>query len=570
MKTKKKTKSGSPLLWIIKNSRGQLLNIILVVAFYIILALVGVSTALIAKKVIDCAVSGDMSGVYFYGATYAAILISTLVLRIVTRNIYFHIGAKLVMHYRLKIFETIINKDYFNVSSIHSGELLNRITGDVSIIVDAIVSIMPTLAFMVTKLISVLSVLVSIDWRFTLIFIAAAAVLLFVSQLFKKKMKSLHKKAQQTEGTVRSYFQEALSGLLMVKVFNSEDEVCKRAQKLQTDNYKVQIKRNVISIFASTSFSFIFSAGYLYGLLWGALNIASGIITYGTLTAVLSLIGQIQSPISQLSGILPRYYGAIASAERLIDLENLPDEPKLNKEPENTEEIYENLKSIVFDNISFRYDRDIVLKNTSLTLNKGDFAVIMGISGIGKSTLTKLLMSVYPLDGGRIYFEQTNGKEILADKSVRKLYAYVPQGNFLLSGTIRENISFACPGASDSEIMRAAEISCAKDFIEELPMGIDTVIGERGLGLSEGQIQRVAIARAILSGSPIIILDEATSALDEDTEKQLLENIKLLNNKTCIIISHKRAAASVCNRRLRIIDGKIIEVEMKAFESDAY
>lgn len=556
-------KQKSPLLWIIRNSRPQLRNIILIVIFYAILALIGVFTALIARGVVDSAVAGSMDGVIFYGCMYGGVLLFQLLLRVVSRNIYFYIGAKLTMHYRRKIFDTIIRKEYFQVSSYHSGELLNRLTNDVGVVADAIVSILPSLSFMITKLIGALSVLMAIDWRFTLIFVAGAAVLIVVSQIFRKKMKNLHKKVQQTEGAVRSFMQEIISGLLMVKVFGAEDKVDERVQELQTENYKIKVRRNLISIIANTSFSFIFSAGYLYGLLWGAVNIVAGAVTYGTLTAILSLISQIQSPVAEISSFLPQYYGALASAERLMELEKIPDEPDINENNIDTAALYENLQSIEFDNISFKYNRDVVLKNTSLSIQKGDFAVIMGISGIGKSTLTKLLMGVYPVNTGSIYLVRKDGAHIPVDKNIRGLYAYVPQGNFLLSGTIKENISFVCPDASDEDIMRAAQISCADDFIRELPDGLNTVIGERGQGLSEGQVQRIAIARAILTDAPVLILDEATSALDEETEKRLLQNIKGLNHKTCIIVSHKKAAESVCNRHLRIAGGKIAESEMK-------
>jgi len=556
-------KKISPLRWIAGHTKSQIGNILLIVVFYAVLALIGVYSALLARGVIDSAVAGEMQGVVFYGCVYGGLLLFQLLLRVVTKNIYFYIGAKLTVHYRKTIFNTIIRKDYFKVSSFHSGELLNRITNDVAVVADAVVSILPSFSFMVTKLVGALSVLIAIDWRFTLIFIAGASVLLVVSRAFRSKMKKLHKQVQQTEGKVRSFMQEILSGLLMVKVFGAEDKVDQRASQLQEDNYRIKVKRNRISVIAGTSFSFIFSAGYLYGLLWGAVHIVAGTVTYGTLTAVLSLIGQIQNPIAELSGLLPKYYGALASAERLMELERFPDEAQINDGEMDMQQIYRDLQAIVFENISFQYDRDLVLKNASLTLQKGTFAVIMGMSGIGKSTLTKLLMGVYPLSGGSIYFKLKDGRQIPVDKSIRRLYAYVPQGNFLLSGTIRDNIAFVCPQASDEDVLRAAKISCAQDFIEELPNGLDTVVGERGQGLSEGQIQRVAIARAILTDAPILILDEATSALDEATEQKLLENIKTLNQKTCIIVSHKKAALSVCDRRIEIIDGKIVCSEMK-------
>lgn len=563
MKKQGTQKKVSPLRWIAGHTKSQIGNILLIVVFYAVLALIGVYSALLARGVIDSAVAGEMQGVVFYGCVYGGLLLFQLLLRVVTKNIYFYIGAKLTVHYRKTIFNTIIRKDYFKVSSFHSGELLNRITNDVAVVADAVVSILPSFSFMVTKLVGALSVLIAIDWRFTLIFIAGASVLLVVSRAFRSKMKKLHKQVQQTEGKVRSFMQEILSGLLMVKVFGAEDKVDQRASQLQEDNYRIKVKRNRISVIAGTSFSFIFSAGYLYGLLWGAVHIVAGTVTYGTLTAVLSLIGQIQNPIAELSGLLPKYYGALASAERLMELERFPDEAQINDGEMDMQQIYRDLQAIVFENISFQYDRDLVLKNASLTLQKGTFAVIMGMSGIGKSTLTKLLMGVYPLSGGSIYFKLKDGRQIPVDKSIRRLYAYVPQGNFLLSGTIRDNIAFVCPQASDEDVLRAAKISCAQDFIEELPNGLDTVVGERGQGLSEGQIQRVAIARAILTDAPILILDEATSALDEATEQKLLENIKTLNQKTCIIVSHKKAALSVCDRRIEIIDGKIVCSEMK-------
>ncbi len=563
MKKQGTQKKVSPLRWIAGHTKSQIGNILLIVVFYAVLALIGVYSALLARGVIDSAVAGEMQGVVFYGCVYGGLLLFQLLLRVVTKNIYFYIGAKLTVHYRKTIFNTIIRKDYFKVSSFHSGELLNRITNDVAVVADAVVSILPSFSFMVTKLVGALSVLIAIDWRFTLIFIAGASVLLVISRAFRSKMKKLHKQVQQTEGKVRSFMQEILSGLLMVKVFGAEDKVDQRASQLQEDNYRIKVKRNRISVIAGTSFSFIFSAGYLYGLLWGAVHIVAGTVTYGTLTAVLSLIGQIQNPIAELSGLLPKYYGALASAERLMELERFPDEAQINDGEMDMQQIYRDLQAIVFKNISFQYDRDLVLKNASLTLQKGTFAVIMGMSGIGKSTLTKLLMGVYPLSGGSIYFKLKDGRQIPVDKSIRRLYAYVPQGNFLLSGTIRDNIAFVCPQASDEDVLRAAKISCAQDFIEELPNGLDTVVGERGQGLSEGQIQRVAIARAILTDAPILILDEATSALDEATEQKLLENIKTLNQKTCIIVSHKKAALSVCDRRIEIIDGKIVCSEMK-------
>lgn len=547
------------LRWILKHTKPQLINIILLAVVYSILAIIGVYTALLAKGVIDGAVSRKMDDVVFYGAVYAAVILGQLLLRVFSRTLFFRTGTKLSMHYRRVVFNSVLKKDYFSVSAFHSGELLNRMTSDVNLVADTVLSILPSLAFMVTKLVGVLVVLLSIDWRFTLIFIVGAAVVYIVTRIFRKSMKSLHKKVQESDGKVMSFIQEILSSMLVVKVFGAEDKTAEKCENLQHDSYMIKRKRNFISVLANTGFSFVFAGGYLYGLLWGATNIISGVITYGTLTAVLSLISQIQAPISDLSGILPKYYGAVASAERLMELEHLKDEKESDQTPLDVKELYQNLEAIQFEHISFRYDRNIVLQDTGVTINKEDFMVIMGISGIGKSTLIKLLLGVYPLTQGSIYLLLKNGEKIHIDKNTRKLFAYVPQGNFLFSGTIWENITFVHGTATAEEVNQAVKLACADTFIKELPKGLDTVIGEKGLGLSEGQVQRIAIARALLGQAPILLLDEATSALDEETEKQVLENIRGLRNKTCIIISHKNAAISVCNRHIQIIDGRIVE-----------
>ena len=243
-----------------------------------------------------------------------------------------------------------------------------------------------------------------------------------------------------------------------------------------------------------------------------------------------------------------------------MEIENLPDEIEDNEGEIDVELVYDELKSINFNNISFSYDRDIILDNTSLSINKGDFVAIMGISGIGKSTLLKLLLGVFKVQEGNIEVECEDGI-IPIDYHTRKLFSYVPQGNFILSGTIRENLTFINTHATDDEIKEAIKISCSDGFISDLPDGIETVIGERGIGLSEGQLQRLAIARSLLSNSPVVLLDEATSALDENTEKEFLTNLKELKNKTCIIVSHKRAALEICNKHVQIIDSKIVTEE---------
>lgn len=546
-------------VWIAKHSKPQLVNIILIAVVYAILAYIGVLTAQLARGIVDSAAyDHDAGKVVFFSVLLISVTLFQVLLNIVSRIVSFNASAKLEISIKSHLFETILKKDYSKITKFHTGELMNRLTSDIQVILGAILSILPNLTYFIVKLVGIFIVLFAIDWRFALVFVIGGAVILFIMLLFKGTLKNLHKKAQETDGKVRSFMQESLSSLLVIRVFNKYKRISNEAEKLQWDNFRIKRKRNYISIASTMGFSIIFVCAYIYGLIWGSFQILGGVITYGVLTEILSLVSQISTPIQGLTSILPQYYQALASAERIMEIEEFPDE---HIEEMNTsidlKELYDNLSSIEFKNITFSYDRDIVLYDTSLSIKKGEFIVITGISGIGKSTLTKLLLDVFPVDKGEIYLEQKDGSRVVVDKNVRGLFAYVPQGNFLLSGTIRDNISFVRPEASDEEIMRAAEIACA-DFIDELPEGLDTVLGEKGTGLSEGQIQRVAIARAILCDASIIILDEATSALDEKTELKLLENIEKLKNKTCILISHKKAAYKVCGKEVRIEDKKII------------
>lgn len=496
------------------------------------------------ERVIQCAIG------------FLILITVQLILNLVSASFADRCKARIEVTLRKHILDSVIKKDYQGVTKYHTGEIQNRMTNDVTTISEGFTSILPDLIYFVVKLVCAFIYLVVIDKFFTLVFVVGGFAVLIFSLMFKKIVKKLHKKVQESEGTVRSFIQEILTSLLVIKSFNVENKVEKEAEDLMELNYRTKMKRRMFSIMARAGVSASFNLGYVFALAYGAYRLVNG-IDYGTVVSMLQLVNQIQQPFASLSNMLPKYFGLLASAERIIELDKINDEFEHNNSDINAIDTYDKLKSIDFENITFGYDRDVILDNTSLKIDKGDFVAIMGISGIGKSTLLKLLLGVFRIDSGSITLDVGN-ETIPVDCHTRKMFSYVPQGNFLLSGSIRDNLTFINSDVTDEEIKEAVRISCADQFVYDLPQQLDTVIGEHGIGLSEGQLQRLAIARSILSKSPIMLLDEATSALDEATELRFLKNLKEMQDKTCIIVSHKTAALEICNKHIKIIDSKIV------------
>lgn len=524
-------------------------------------AVYGVSSVFFAnfsKKIIDGATQfQSMNVVVKYAIALLGLVIFQMLLAIIKNSLSERVCARIDMIMRRYLLDTVMKKDYSRMTSYHSGDLQNRMFNDVTIVSDGFTTIIPQAVFFGTKLISSLLYLIIIDKIFALVFAVGGLLVFITTQTLRKTMKNLHKRVQETEGKTRSFIQEIITNLLVIKAFSVEDKIDANTDELQDDNFKARIRKRNFSICANVGLGAIFNVGTVFAVAFGAWSILENGMTYGTVTAIIQLVNQVQSPFASLSNTMPKYFSLLASAERLIEIDELPDEEEINNHNIDLKRIYENLYAISFENIVFKYDRDIIFDNTGLSVKKGDFVAIMGISGIGKSTLLKLLLGVFKVNGGKICLKTSEG-EIPVDRNTRKLFSYVPQGNMLISGTIRDNLTFINNDVTDEQIEQAIKISCAKQFIDELPLGINTVIGEKGMGLSEGQVQRLAIARSLLADSPILLLDEATSALDEETEKQFLTNLKSLDNITCIIVSHKKAAVEICNKRIQIINGKIV------------
>ncbi|MDO4300633.1 MAG: ABC transporter ATP-binding protein [Clostridia bacterium] len=550
-----KNRSVNALKWIYKYTGRQLWWVVFLSVITGAISLGFIWLALVSSEILDIA-TGAKSGSFGF-AVFKILLIIALQggLNILYCNILIRAMGKIDIKFKQGLFNCLLNKKWTKINEYHSGELLNRFTSDVDIIINGIISIVPSGIALGTRLIAGLAVLFSIEPKLTVIVVVFGVFIAIASKIYSKHFKYLHKALQSANGVVRSFIQECIENIVVIKSFANNKIVSAALKDKQLSALKLMYKKQTVSNIADTGIYILFTGGYYAALIWGAFKISAGSITFGMLTAFLQIIEQIKAPMRNMSGLVPAFYSMIASSERLIELENLEDELNSNHII-STDKLYDDLVSLNFENITFSYKDDTVLENASTVINKGEFVAIAGPSGIGKSTMMKLILSLIEPQSGNIYLKLKD-RNLPIDASCRGLYSYVPQGNMILSGTIRENIAFCRPNATDDEIIKSAKLAMIWSFIETLPEGLNTVIGERGLGLSEGQIQRLAIARAFLCDAPILLLDEATSALDEKTEKGLIENIKSLKYKTCIFISHKHKTIEMCDRIIQFNNKKL-------------
>lgn len=525
--------------------------VVLLALIQSVMAISGIAFALMMSRVIDNATSGDYSAFWRAVIALAILIFGQILLRFVNRFLEDDTHAAIENRLRQKTFRGILQTDFSKVKEYHTGELMNRITSDVSVVTDGAVTLVPSLTAMVVRIIGVLAVMGAIDWTIMLVFLVGGCLIAALSVFPRKWQKKLHKRVQEVDGEVRSYLQESLESLLVIHAFGCEEKIEASSVKKMVKHRKVQRQRSNIFNLMGSGLRVCIQCGYLFGFAWCGLGIIEGKITYGTLTAVIQLIGQIQTPFANIGSTLPKYSSMLASAERLMEI---TEQARSSETIEKTtrEDVYQKMQSICFENVSFAYDEDRpVLQNESFTVQKGEFAALIGSSGIGKSTIMKLLLSVYQPQEGTIQIQTEDGALGLSELPAG-MFAYVPQGNYLMSGPIWEVVGFA--ETSDTidrqRVEEACKAACAHEFICELPKGYDTVLGERGDGLSEGQMQRLAVARAVYSGCPVLLLDEATSALDADTERRMITALKQMSDSTVFLVTHRKEVWELCDRVL--------------------
>ena len=656
--------------WLFAQSRAQHGRIVVLSLLCTLQAAVLVGFALACRAVIDQAVAGNVDGLLVSAAGLAGVIVAQLILRLAINSMQERIRARFALELRKSMLDSIFSAQYGSVLRFHSGELSNRMFSDVQVVSNGVATIIPSFVSMFMQLVFAIAVLALISPPMVALFAAAALLSFVLARTLRGRLKALHKTVQEKEGAVRVFLQEALEHQLVIRSFGAQPATSARADKLQEDHFAAQMRRRGYSIAANASFSFFFNALYAVALTWCAFELLHGTMSYGTLMAVLQLVARIQAPVSSLSGMLPQLYQALASAERLMEVANLPQAQECL--PGTAAEFYERFSGVRLSDLAFSYDDEeegegtagvaadggaagtggagdgaagagvaggavdadgaaaaadaasaaaaagaagaekcaagqtsegVGLTCENAFIPKGSFVVVEGPSGSGKSTLFKLALGAYDADGfayelacntaahgdtpgereaspavSRVAATASASLAASAPSSVSAastapapafctasqvppgVFAYVPQDNFLFAGTVRENVAFAAPDATDDQVKRACEIACAWDFVEELPQGLDTMIGEHGQGLSQGQLQRLAIARAVCSGAPIMVLDEVTSALDNATEAAVLANIAQLPGKTVFVAAHRAKAREFATMRLHVENGVLSEV----------
>ena len=557
VRSKIRTMFSSPALRsILRWSRCVHGAIAAICAIACLLSLMSLGVTLVTKGLIDAATGGRKEALWGWGAALAGLIIGERILSILSASIRTRASARLQKEMQAMVTEAILGKEYAGLRAFHSGELVNRIFSDVGVVKNGVMTMLPSFLRTGVSFIGAAVILIGMDWRFVPIMILAAALGAGGMVAFREPMKRRHKRMQAAEDALHASTQETMENIRVVKASLSEERSLSVMEEDRERLSGEQIRNGRLSILMNNGMGAMFDLSWLVCNLWGCVKIYQGTFTYGSLAALIQLVGRIQSPIANAVSLISQAYGVVASAERLQEVIGLPEEEQ--------GEAMTAFDEIRLENVSFQYTdgADEVLLGIDAVIHRGDFAALTGISGGGKTSLFQLLLGIYRPTGGRILFTK-DGKSTIACRGTRKLFAYVPQGNTLFSGTLRDNLTMFTDHATEEEIQEAVKAACLEDVVRE--NGMDAVLGERGIGLSEGQAQRVAVARALLSRAPILLLDEATSALDEATEARLLQNIAILRENsgqevTCMIVTHRRAALAICDYELRIADGRMTKV----------
>ena len=565
----KRKMNPKTVAWLSRVSGKEKWNILLLVLAQGFLGIASVIHAWFLRESVDSAVAGNQMLFMRYAAVLVVLEVAQILIRALKRFLDEYTKSGMENCFKQRLLRQLLVRDYASVTAVHSGEWMNRLTSDTVVVAEGMTTILPDMVGTGARLVGAVTALLLLIPELGYLIIPGGIVLMIFSASFRRVMKNLHKGIQTSDGNLRVLIAERLASMLIVRTYAREEQTMEDAAAQMRNHRNARMKRSHFGNFCNVGLSVVMNGVYLIGVLYCGYGILMGSVSYGSFTAVLHLITQVRSPFASLTGYLPKFYAMLASAERLMEVEDFAElDPQTVLQPEAVNAFYrETFRGMGLRNACFTYlpptaeetQMPVVLENLDLEIRKGECVAFTGPSGSGKSTILKLLMSLYPLDSGERYLVAGEEEHLPLDGRYTRLFGYVPQGNQLMTGTIREIVAFSHGEtmADEWKLRQALEIACALEFVDALPNGLDTMLGERGAGLSEGQMQRLAIARAVCAECPVLVLDEATSALDEATERKLVENLRQMTDRTVLLVTHRPEMLKLCNRQVNLGAEKI-------------
>lgn len=533
------------------------------IVLYIVIGLfatgLALAASLVTKNLINEVLGGKISAAAV--ALYVFLGLSGIAVSALNRRLSAKISLRVNNEIRADVFGKFISTTWEEVSAFHSGDLLNRINGDVSTVADSVIGWIPSVTVKSAQFIGAIAIICYYDAAMALLSLISIPAAALISSLLLRKMRSYGTKIREAGSELMSFFEESLQNIQTVKAFGLSQSLDGRLAQLQKIYYDTSLEYNALSVKVTSGMSVLgLFVSYLC-MGWCIFRLFTGAIDIGTMVLFIQLSSYLSSSISSLISSVPTVISATVSAGRIISVLNLPREEEDESLAAREIADFDEAPEIEFRDVSFGYKNGgKVFSGVNLTVAPGEFAAFVGPSGGGKTTLLRLLLGLVKPQSGKATLS-AKGKTAEISSVTRRIFTYVPQEKAMFSGTVAEMLRLFSPEATDEEINAALKAACAYDFVAALPEGINTPLGERGAGFSEGQNQRLAIARAVLRKAPVLLLDEATSALDLETERRVLENITALcRGKTLIVMTHRESVLPLCDSVYRISGGKVEKV----------
>lgn len=540
------------LRWFNKAVRPYRGSLAVMMMCHVLLVVCSVGFVYASKKLVDVAVAmfagdNDNTGLWVWGSVMIGIVLFRIALNAVRSFLQTRTEIRIKNCLRRRLFDTLLRLQADGGARYHSGDVLNRMQEDVRVVASAISSSVPNLLGTALQFVAAFIFLMFLDLTLGLLVIVIVPVGIILGKYITSRIRNLTLDIRKNDSQVQSHLQESIQHVTLLQTMEYAESSSASLGDLQSELYDNELRRVKFSVMSRIFISLAFQAGHTLAFLWGVVGISRGTVTYGMMTAFLQLVGQIQRPLVDMSNQIPSLIHATASIDRIMELESLPREEMAESH------LLEGTSGIRMSEVCFAYpdsDRFILDKFTH-DFTPGSRTAIVGPTGVGKSTLIRILLSLLKPQSGTV--ELYDGNEVLpVSASARCNLVYVPQGNSLFSGTIRENLLMGNPEASQEQLEEALRTAAA-DFVFDLPAGMNTQCFEAGAGLSEGQAQRVAIARALLRPGSVLLLDEFSSALDAETENTLMERLTTsLSDRTMIFITHRDRIIDYCTSVLRL------------------